>query len=126
MSNHEQHRAGLFIDTVPAIAGLVYAAAAAVQFLDAQIALGVLDWTFKPGMAMVVSLAALVVAFASSETRNWQCYDNYEQSLIGLTLLIMVLHQYSPTVETAIANNQPLTGFTAFGLGMISWGVLSR
>jgi hypothetical protein len=126
MSNHEQHKAGLFIDSVPAIAGLVYAAAAAVQFLDAQIALGVIDWTFQPELALLVSLAALVVAFASSETRNWAHYDNAEQALIALNILIMLSHQYTQTVATAVSNNQPLAGAVAFGIGMVAWGVLSR
>jgi hypothetical protein len=121
-----KHTAGPVIRTVPALAGLVFAAASAVQFLDAQIALGVLDWSFKPALALVVSLGSLLVAFASSNTRDWEHLENAEQATVAVALLIMLTHQYTPTVETAIANNQPWAGFVAFMSGMIAWGVLAR
>lgn len=117
---------GAVIRTIPALAGLVFAAASAVQFLDAQIALGVVNWSFKPAMALVVSLASLLVAFASSNTRNWEHLENAEKSLVAVALLIMTTHQYVPTVELAISNNQPWAGFIAFMSGMIAWGVLAR
>jgi len=126
MHEDSAHRAGPLIKTVPALAGLIYAAAAAVQFLDATIALGVLDWQFQTDHAMLVSLAALVVAFASSETKNWSNYDAWEQAIIGLAILIMVSHQFVSPVTTGIANNQPLTGAFAFMSGMVAWGVLAR
>lgn len=126
MSDHVEHKAGPIIRTVPALAGLVYAAAAAVQFLQAEVTFGAFGYTFNPAHAMLVSLAALVIVFASSETKNWSMYDGWEQATVGVAILIMVTQQYVPLVSTSIANNQPWAGAVAFMTGMVAWGVLAR
>ena len=114
------------VTTVPAIAGLLFSAAAAVQFLQAEVSLGLLNWSLEPGIALLVSLSSLVVAFASSRTRDWRLYSTSEQSIIALAILIMVSHQFSPTVALAVQNNQPFSGVLAFSMGIVSWGILAR
>lgn len=117
---------GPVVSTIPALAGFVYGLAAAVQFLDAEISIGVLDYTFAPAHALIVSLLALVVVFASSDTRNWGRYDGWEQAVVAVAIGVMLAHQYFPLVTIAIENNQPHLGIAAFLSGMFAWVVLSR
>jgi hypothetical protein len=114
------------VDTVPALAGVVFAAAAAVQFLQAEIVIGVFDMALRPSHAIIISLAALVVAFASSDSRDWRYLDGWEQALVGFTIVFMLAHQYSPDVQAQFAQHQPITGSIVFLAGMVSWGVLAR
>jgi hypothetical protein len=114
------------VETVPAVAGLVFSLAAAVQFLNADFSVGALDYQFAPAHAFVVSLAALIVVFASSKENNVNALESWEQVLVGVTLLIMTAHQYVPTVETAVSNNNPHAGGVVFLMGIFAWVVLSR
>lgn len=121
-----RHKNGKLVETVPAIAGLIFSLAAAVQFLGADIYLGIIDYQFASAHAFVVSLAALIVVFASSKTKNWEYYESHEQVLVGVTILLMTAHEYSTTAETAVSNNDPHAGFAIFLMGLLSWGVLAR
>ena len=121
-----RHQSGRLIETVPAVAGLIFTLAAAVQFLDTELYIGVLELEILTSHAFVVSLAALVVVFASSRTKNWEYYETWEQVFVGTTLLIMTAHQFLPTVESVVSNQNPLAGGTIFLMGLITWGVLAR
>ena len=121
-----KHESGRLIETVPAVAGLIFSLATAVQFLDTQVIVGAVDYQFSPEHSFVVSLAALVVVFASSKTKNWEYYESWEQVLVGLTILIMTLHQFVPVVERTVSRQNPLAGSVVFVLGVAAWGVLAR
>jgi hypothetical protein len=114
------------IESIPHLAGFVFSLATAVQFLQTEFTVGVLNMTFEPAMAFAVSLAALVVVFASSHTRDFDYLQSWEQVLTGVFIAIMAAHQFFPQVETAIANNQPHAGVLAFLMGLVTWTVLSR
>jgi hypothetical protein len=114
------------IESIPHLAGFVFSLATAVQFLDTELTVGAIGYTFDPAHSFVVSLAALVVVFASSHTRDFGYLESWEQVLTGVTLAIMTAHQFVPTVATAIQNNNPHAGAVVFGLGLGTWTVLSR
>jgi hypothetical protein len=121
-----KHESGRLIETVPAVAGLIFSLATAVQFLDTQVIVGAVDYQFSSEHSFVVSLAALVVVFASSKTKNWEYYESWEQVLVGLTILIMTLHQFVPVFERTVSRQNPLAGSVVFVLGVAAWGVLAR
>ncbi|WP_336327881.1 hypothetical protein [Halovenus sp. HT40] len=121
-----EHESGRLVETVPAVAGVVFSIASAVQFLDGTFTLGALGYQFSPAHSYVVSLIALIVVFASSRTKDWEYYESWEQVLVGVTILIMTAHQFIPTVARTVSNQNPLAGSVAFGLGLLSWGVLAR
>lgn len=114
------------LNTIPAVVGILFAVSAGVQFLDVSVTIGVVGYSFDPAHAMMVSLGALVVAFASSETKDWRYYDRHEQAVVGLAVVLIVGTEYVVEVSDAIANNAPVAGFVAFAVSMAAWGVLSR
>lgn len=114
------------LNTAPALSGIAFAVAAAVQFLDTTITIGLFDYTFDPAHAMVVSLIVLVIAFASSDTNDWRQYESWEQGLVAVAVFVMVGAEYLVEVSDALANNEPHMGLGAFLVSMAAWGVLSR
>lgn len=121
-----RHQTGKFVETVPAVAGLIFTLAAAVQFLATEIYVGALDLQFAEGHAFVISLIALIVVFASSKTKNWEYYSTAEQSAVALFITVMIAHQFSPTVAQTINNQNPAAGGVIFMAGLLTWGVLAR
>jgi len=114
------------LNTIPAIVGIVFAIAAGVQFLQLHITLGLWGYTFPTDQAMLVSLGSLVVAFASSETKDWHHYESYEQAIVGGAVVVTVGAQYISEIGNVLTNNQPVAGVVAFAISMAAWGVLSR
>ena len=114
------------LNTIPAIVGIVFAVSAAVQFLQAEIMLGLIDYSFDPAHALIVSVFALVVAFASSDTKNFQHYETWEQALVGLAVVVMVSAEYTTTGADFLVENEPHAGLLAFLVSMAAWGVLAR
>lgn len=121
-----EHESGRLVETVPAVAGVVFSIASAVQFLDGTFRLGALSYQFAPEHSYVVSLIALVVVFASSRTKDWERYESWEQVLVGVTILIMTAHQFIPTVSRTVSRQNPVAGSVIFGMGLVAWGVLAR
>lgn len=114
------------LNTIPALVGIVFAVAAGVQFLDVTLTVGLLSWTFQASHAMFIGMGALVVAFASSDTKDWKHYDTWEQAVVALAVVLMVSGEYISEVATLLSNNQPVAGIVAFALSMAAWGVLAR
>ena len=115
------------LNTIPAVLGILFAISAGVQFLGAQISIAVpMTYSFDPAHAMLVSLGVLVLAFASSETKDWRYYDAWEQVTVGLAVVVMVGQEYITEISEFIASNDPVTGVAAFVLSMAAWGVLAR
>jgi len=123
---HSSADEGTIVETVPALAGLLFSLATLVQFLDAQVTVGALDWSLDPSLAFVMSLGALVVSFGSSHTRELDEYATWELVTVGVALLIMVIHQITTVGATAVSNNQPTAGLAAFATGVLAWGVIAR
>lgn len=120
-----EHTDGL-VDTVPAVAGVVFSMAAAVQFLDATIKFGAYGLELTLTHSYVISLAALVVVFASSRTKDWEYYESWEQVLVAVTIAIMTGHQFVPQIRSVVSNQNPVAGSAIFAAGLLTWGVLAR
>lgn len=126
--NRSQSMLGQYtqLNTIPAIVGIIFAVAAGVQFLDVTITIGIVSYTFDPAHAMFVGFGALVVAFASSDTKDWRFYDTWEQGLVAVAVVLMISGEYVAEVATILSNNQPVAGIIAFAISMAAWGVLAR
>lgn len=114
------------LNTVPAIVGIIFAVSAGVQFLDLTISIGLLGYDFPTAHATFVSLGVLVLAFASSDTKDWRFCDTWKQAIVAVAVLLMVSGEYVTAIVDLIANNQPLGGILAFAISMAAWAVLSR
>lgn len=123
LSNYTQ------LNTIPALTGILFATGAAVQFLGASITIAPaadMSYTFEASHALLVSLVTLVIAFASSDTKDWRYYETYEQATVGVAALFMVGAEYLVEISDLITNNEPTMGIVAFVVSMAAWGVLAR
>jgi hypothetical protein len=75
---------------------------------------------------MIVSLMALVIAFASSDTKDWRYYETWEQGVVAVAVFLMVGMEYLTEVQNLVTSNDPVGPLIAFGLAMAAWGVLAR
>jgi len=117
------------LNTVPALFGILFAVAAAVQFLGATISVAPtadLSYTLEGTHAVGLSLVSLLVAFASSDTRSFEHYETWEQGAVALGALAIIGTEYVTEISDFLANNQPYTGLAMFAIGMMAWGILSR
>ena len=113
------------LNTLPAVTGVLFAVASSVQFLGAQISLATPSYTFDPAHAMLVSVLMLVLAFASSETKDWRHYDPMEQGVVGAAAIAIVGGEYVTEINDLVMTSTA-TQVGAFALSMVAWGVLSR
>jgi peptidoglycan/LPS O-acetylase OafA/YrhL len=114
------------LNTIPALSGVLFAISAAVQFLGASFSMTTPAYTFPSSHALLISLGVLVVAFASSDTKDWRRYDTYEQATVGVAVVLMVGAEYVTQISDLLANNSPVAGVIAFVVSMVAWGVLAR
>ncbi|GAB3681205.1 hypothetical protein GCM10028857_05070 [Salinarchaeum chitinilyticum] len=112
--------------TLPALLGIVFSVASAFQFggLAAPRLLWV-DYTLTSIHATVISLVALVVAFMSSRTRDYEEYARWEQALIAGGPILILAHQFVPGVAGLIGTADWLSA-TAFLVTFGSWGSAVR
>lgn len=85
-----------------------------------------LDYTISTQGALIGSLVIYVIAFASSETRSLEYYENWEIALISSGPGLMLLYQYVPWAADQFAANDPTLYIIAFLFSLISWGVMVR
>ena len=118
------------IRTIPAFVSAAFIALSLYQFggIDPVTFNWGLNYTFEPAHAALGSLAAYLVAFMSSETKDFQYYENWEKGAIVAGPSLIFLWHYVPEVETEILNamGDPLGAQVAFLLGVVSWVVIVR
>ena len=120
MTSHRNNMQGLLDDysqlrAVPALLGIVFAVASLYQFGGVnELTLTWFDYTLTDTHAMLVSLGVLVVAFMSSETKQFENYEDWEQVLIGATPALVVGHYYIPFIESLVNTADPWGQIAAF------------
>lgn len=74
--------------------------------------------------AMLASLAVYAAAFASSETKQFDNYEGWEQAFILAAPLVTVLWEYSTEVQDAFLSlGDPFGAQVALLITLIGWGV---
>lgn len=113
--------------TIPAILGVVFVVASAYQFggID-SLHFEWLDYTLTDQHAVIVSLAALVVAFMSSRTKRFENYSRMEQGLIALVPVLIIGYEYVPQLTDIVNSSDPAGPIIAFVFVLIGWGVAVR
>lgn len=115
------------LNTVPAIAGILFAVAAAVQFLGASISIAhPVSYTFAGTEAVVVGLSMLTIAFASSDTKSLEHYETYEQAMIAIAGVTMIGMEYFTEVSDFVNSDPAVWGTAAFAVSMLGWAVVAR
>lgn len=113
--------------TVPALIGIVFAISSLYQFGGiANVSLEWINYTLTTQDSMLISLGAYAVAFASSETKQFQHYEDWEKGMIAAAPVLIVGHEYLTFVSDFVTNNSPTGGALLFILCMAAWGVAVR
>lgn len=113
--------------TIPAFLGIFFAVASLYQFGGiTEVHLSWLDYTLTTQHAMLGSLGIYAIAFASSETRDFQSYEDWEKATIASGPILIVAHQYVTYVSDLFATHDPLLPIVGFLLALASWGVAVR
>ena len=113
--------------TLPALLSVVFIIAGLYQFGGiSEVMLTWIDYTLTAEHATLISLAAYVIAFASSETKQFDSYEQWEQVAIALGPVIIASYQYVPQVADVINTSSNLGPIVAFLATVVAWGVAVR
>lgn len=118
--------------TLPAMLSVGFVAASLYQFGGiSSIELvwfgGTGGYSLTGEHSVLVSMGAFVVAFASSETRQFENYENWEMAAIAAGPAVIIGEQYVAEVTDLITMlGDPLGYQVAFLLTVVSWGVAVR
>ncbi|AFD03988.1 VP4 [Halorubrum pleomorphic virus 2] len=115
------------LNTIPALLSVAFVAAGLYQFGGiSDITLTWISYTLTAQHATFVSLGVYVVAFMSSETRDFAYYEQWEQVLIAAGPLLIVGYQYVPQIADIVNTTSNLGPIAAFLVTVAAWGVAVR
>jgi len=117
------------IRTLPAFISAVFISLSLYQFggIDPIAFNWGINYTFQPGHAILGSLAAYAIAFASSETKSFEYYEVWEKALIAAGPLAVAGWGYIPAIENLLLQlGDPMGAQVGFLLSVVSWIVMVR
>ena len=134
MASRYQNRASSIVSdyanmrTLPALLSLAFVAASLYAFGGiSEFTLTWVDYTISTEHTVLISLGAYAAAFASSETRQFQSYDQWEQVAVALGPAVILGYEYVPQVTDFITGlGDPLGMQLAFVATIVSWAVATQ
>lgn len=113
------------VRTIPAMLSTAFIAASLYQFGGiTTIELPWISYTLDTSHSLLISLGAFAFAFASSETKQFENYEQWEQVAIGLGPVTILGYEYVPEVANFLTSiGDPLGMQLAFLATIVSWGV---
>jgi hypothetical protein len=113
--------------TLPALLSVAFVATSLYQFGGiSDVTLSWFDYTLTTNHAMLASLGVLVVAFASSQTKRFEDYADWEKVAIASAPAAIIAQQHVTEVTDFVANNAPGAEVAMFALTIVGWGVAVR
>ena len=114
--------------TIPAMLGVAFALTSLYLFGGIEnVMLPWIDYTLTTAHSMYVSLAVFAVAFMSSETKQFENYEQPEQALIIATPALALAWEHITEVrDVFMALGDPLGEVVAFAITLIGWTVAVR
>jgi len=132
MASYNQSMSGMLSDythlrTLPALLSVVFVLAGLYQFGGiSEVNLTWMNYTLTAEHATFVSLGSYAIAFASSETKQFESYEDWEKVAIAAGPAIIVAYQYMPTIADVINTTSNLGPIVAFLATVVAWGVAVR
>ncbi|WP_058364898.1 hypothetical protein [Haloparvum sedimenti] len=114
--------------TIPAAVGIAFSVMSVYLFGGLEgltIGWGI-NYTLTSTHALWGSMAAYVIAFASSETRAFDRYEMWEKVLIAAGPALMIGYVHVQQVTDFIHSSEPMLPIIAFFVSFASYGVLSQ
>ncbi|WP_049910816.1 hypothetical protein [Halorubrum coriense] len=113
--------------TLPALLSVVFVLAGLYQFGGiSEVMITWLDYALTAQHATFISLGAYAIAFASSETKQFESYEDWEKVAIAAGPLVIIGYQYVPQIASIINTNSNLGPILAFFATVVAWGVAVR
>lgn len=85
--------------TIPAVLGIAFTLSSLYQFGGiTEVHLNWLSYTLTTSDAMMVSLGTFMVAFASSETKEFDSYERWEKILIAASPALVLTYETTQIV----------------------------
>lgn len=113
--------------TLPALLSVVFVLAGLYQFGGiSEVMLTWIDYSLTAQHATFVSLGAYAIAFASSETKQFESYEDWEKVAIAAGPIVIVGYQYVPQIADIINTTSNLGPIVAFLATVVAWGVAVR
>jgi hypothetical protein len=110
--------------TLPAMLSVVFVGSSLYQFGGvAELHFVWLDYTLTTTHGVFLSLLAYAVAFASSETKQFEHYEDWEQAVIASGPALIILHHMFTYVQDLVATDSHTGPILAFAVTVVSWGV---
>ncbi|MFY4811293.1 hypothetical protein ACOJIV_01090 [Haloarcula sp. AONF1] len=113
------------IRSLPAMLSVAFVAASLYQFGGiTTVELPWLSYTLTTQHSLLISLGAFAAAFASSETKQFEYYEDWEKVAIALGPAVILGNEYLPAVNDFLTSlGDPLGMQLAFLATVVSWGV---
>ncbi len=113
------------IRSLPAMLSVAFVAASLYQFGGVTtVELPWLSYTLTTQHSLLISLGAFAAAFASSETKQFEYYEDWEKIAIALGPAVILGNEYLPAVNDFLTSlGDPLGMQLAFLATVVSWGV---
>jgi hypothetical protein len=113
------------IRSLPAMLSVAFVAASLYQFGGiTTVELPWLSYTLTTQHSLLISLGAFAAAFASSETKQFEYYEDWEKIAIALGPAVILGNEYLPAVNDFLTSlGDPLGMQLAFFATVVSWGV---
>jgi len=115
------------LNTIPALLSVLFVVAGLYQFGGiSDVTLTWIDYTLTAQHATFASIGTYAVAFASSETKEFRYYEDWEQAMIAAGPLLIVGYQYVPQIADIVNTSSNLGPILAFLVTVAAWGVAVR
>lgn len=113
--------------TLPALLSVVFVLAGLYQFGGiSEVHLTWFSYTLTSTHAMGTAIGAYALAFASSETKEFAHYEDWEKVAIALGPAIILGNEYVGFVGDLINTTSNLGPIVAFLATVVAWGVAVR
>ena len=113
--------------TLPALLSVVFALASLYQFGGiTEVHLVWFDYTLTTQHAMLTSVGVYALAFASSETKAFDRYQDWEKVMIAAGPALIVGHQYVDFISNLVNTTSNTGPIVAFLITVAAWGVAVR
>lgn len=113
------------VRSLPAMLSVAFVAASLYQFGGiTTVQLPWLSYTLTTQHSLLVSLGAFAAAFASSETKSFEYYEDWEKvAIVAGPAVILGNEFFQPVNDFLISLGDPLGMQLAFIATVVSWGV---
>ncbi|MFA9516330.1 hypothetical protein ACERIT_03790 [Halopenitus sp. H-Gu1] len=113
--------------TLPALLSVVFALASLYQFGGiSDVHLTWFNYTLTTQHAMLTSVGVYALAFASSETKAFDRYDDWEKVLIAAGPTLIIGYEYVGFIANLVNTTSNTGPIAAFLVAVVAWSVAVR